>query len=227
VNLNLLSCEKITKTYADAACEVIAVNRVYFGISSGEVALIIGPSGSGKSTFLSILGCILKPSSGQLFLGKSNLVYASDMELTKLRKRFFGFVFQSYYLFPFLTAIENVELALRIRKSPKNLRADRAREILHLCGLSNRSDFYPAKLSGGEKQRVAVARALASDPFVIIADEPTASLDTENGETVLRILRDYAKRTGRCVIMASHDPKAKAFADSVWEMNDGSLTRLN
>ena len=222
----LLKISHVSKHYIQGSEKITAVQDVSFEVASGEVALIIGPSGSGKSTLLSILGCILRPSSGSIFLGRRDLSSAHDDDLPKIRKLCFGFIFQSFHLFPFLTAQENVELALRLRRVPRSEREERAIKLLNDCGLSDRRHFFPGRLSGGEKQRVAIARALASNPYVILADEPTASLDSENGDAILRLLYDFAKKTGKAVIMASHDPKAQSFADRVYRMTDGKIARV-
>ncbi len=219
----LLEARALSKHYQQGSVEVAAVDSVSFSLAKGEIALIIGPSGSGKSTLLSMLGCILRPSSGAIQLGGHNVSNLPDQYLPRIRARCFGFVFQSFHLFPFLTARENVEAALRLRNVAAGPRRERATELLTHCGLEDRMDFYPASLSGGEKQRVAIARAFASDPFILLADEPTASLDTANGEMVFNLLRHFAKQRGKAVIMASHDPKARNFADRVYNLVDGRL----
>lgn len=219
----LLEARAISKHYQQGSVAVAAVESVSFSLAKGEIALIIGPSGSGKSTLLSMLGCILRPSSGAIQLGGHDVSGLPDRYLPRIRARCFGFVFQSFHLFPFLTARENVEAALRIRNVAPALRRERAIELLTHCGLEGRMDFYPASLSGGEKQRVAIARALAGDPFILLADEPTASLDSANGEMVFDLLRHFAKQRGKAVIMASHDPKARGFADSVYNLVDGRI----
>jgi len=223
----LLEARALTKHYEQGTITIAAVERASFSLSAGEVALIIGPSGSGKSTLLSMLGCILRPTSGALLLAGREVSALSDRELPRIRRRCFGFVFQSFHLFPFLTARENVETALRLRKIPADSRRRRSIDLLEDCGLDERMEFYPASLSGGEKQRVAIARALAGDPFILLADEPTASLDSANGELIFQMLRGFAKEKGKAVVMASHDPKARDFADSVYSLVDGRIAGLN
>jgi putative ABC transport system ATP-binding protein len=222
----MLEARGITKHYRQGTTSVAAVDRVSIAVQEGEIALIIGPSGSGKSTLLSMLGCILQPTSGAVLVAGYDVSGLSERVLPRIRRRCFGFVFQSFHLFPFLTARENVETALRLRKVPREARRDIAIDLLTGCGLGQRMDFYPASLSGGEKQRVAIARALAGDPYILLADEPTASLDSANGEVVLEMLRHLALAQGKAVVLASHDPKARHFADSVYTLADGRIHRL-
>jgi putative ABC transport system ATP-binding protein len=222
----LLEARALTKLYEQGSTTIAAVEDASFSVRSGEIVLIIGPSGSGKSTLLSMLGCILRPTSGALLLAGREVSGLSDLDLPKIRRRCFGFIFQSFHLFPFLTARENVETALRLRKVAAASRRQRAADLLTHCGLEERMDFYPARLSGGEKQRVAIARALVGDPFVLLADEPTASLDSANGELVFDMLRRFAKEKGKAVVMASHDPKARFFADHAYALVDGRMSAL-
>jgi putative ABC transport system ATP-binding protein len=223
----LLEARGLTKRYTQGTVNVTAVEDVSFSVRGGEVALIIGPSGSGKSTLLSMLGCILLPTCGDILLAGHHVSSLPDRDLSRIRRRCFGFVFQSFHLFPFLTAQENVEIALRLRKIPAVARRRRSVELLTSCSLEERMNFYPASLSGGEKQRVAIARALAGDPFILLADEPTASLDSANGEAIFRMLRHFAKAHGKGVMVASHDPKARSFADSVYALVDGRIAALD
>jgi len=220
----LLEARQLSKRYQEGSITVAAVDSVSFAVDQGQIALIIGPSGSGKSTLLSMLGCILRPTSGAVLLAGQEVSGLSDRDLPIIRGKCFGFVFQAFHLFPFLTAQENVETALRLRKIPSSARRARAIDFLTRCGLEERMSFYPASLSGGEKQRVAIARALVGDPYILIADEPTASLDSANGEAVFAMLYRFAKETGKAVIMASHDPKARRFADKVYNLTDGQIS---
>jgi putative ABC transport system ATP-binding protein len=220
----LLETRELSKRYQEGGVSVAAVSSVSFSVDEGQVALIIGPSGSGKSTLLSLLGCILRPTSGAVLVGGRDVSGLSDRDMPEIRKSCFGFVFQTFHLFPFLTARENVEIALRLRKAPHPERKNLAIELLTRCGLAQRLDFYPPSLSGGEKQRVAIARALAGDPHILLADEPTASLDSANGEAVFAMLRQFAKHSGKAVVMASHDPKARLFADQIYCLTDGRMT---
>ena len=219
----MLEARALSKHYQQGSIAVAAVDSVSFSVLPGEIALIIGPSGSGKSTLLSMLGCILRPTSGAILLAGRDVGRLSDRELPRIRGRCFGFVFQSFHLFPFLTARENVETALRLRKVSARVRRERTVHLLARCGLEDRMDFYPASLSGGEKQRVAIARALVGDPFILLADEPTACLDSANGEIVFEMLRHFAQEKGKAVVIASHDPKARRFADRVYSLADGRI----
>jgi putative ABC transport system ATP-binding protein len=220
----LLQARDVSKRYQQGPISVTAVDSVSFSVDKGQIALIIGPSGSGKSTLLSMLGCILRPSSGSILMDGEEVSALSDSELPSIRRKSFGFIFQAFHLFPFLTAQENVELALRLGKIPRQSRGAQAVELLRSCGLEGRMGFYPGSLSGGEKQRVAIARALAGNPRILLADEPTASLDTANGEAVFTMLHRFAREAGKAVVMASHDPKARAFADQIYNLTDGRMS---
>lgn len=222
----MLEAREVAKHYQQGTNIIAAIDGVSIAVREGEIALIIGPSGSGKSTLLSMLGCILQPTSGTVLVAGYDVGGLSERVLPRIRQRCFGFIFQSFHLFPFLTARENVETALRLRKAPREARRELAIDLLSGCGLGQRMDFYPASLSGGEKQRVAIARALAGDPFILLADEPTASLDSTNGDVVLGMLRRLALEQGKAIVLASHDPKARKFADSVYNLVDGRIDRL-
>ena len=220
----LLEARNVSKRYGQGPVAVTAVDSVSFAVDRGQIALIIGPSGSGKSTLLSMLGCILRPTSGAIMLEGEEVSALPDRDLPEIRRNSFGFVFQAFHLFPFLTARENVETALRLHRTPRQTRRTKAIELLARCGLEERANFYPGSLSGGEKQRVAIARALVADPKILLADEPTASLDSANGDAVFAMLRRFANETGKAVVMASHDPKARGFADQVYTLTDGRIS---
>jgi len=222
-----LEARSITKIYHQGSVTVSAVDRVSFAVEQGEVAVIAGPSGSGKSTLLSIIGCILRPSSGAIYLDGEAVSDLKEARLPALRSSTFGFIFQSFNLFPFLSALENVELAMRLQGVPAQARRSRALELLARYGLEERVAFYPGYLSGGEKQRVALARALAGDPMILLADEPTANLDSVAGEEVFGLLRRFAIDAHRVVVMVSHDPRAQRFADHVFTLTDGRLASLS
>lgn len=220
----ILSIQGVTKVYGEGDNRVVAVDSVSLDIMKSELLLIMGPSGSGKTTLLSVMGCILHPSQGDVLVdGRSVLSMREDL-LPDIRKKYFGFVFQSFNLFPSLTAQENVELVLRLKKSnPKEIRTQ-AVVLLERVGLAKRTGFYPSDLSGGEKQRVAFARALAGNPPVVLADEPTANLDSKTGMEALRLLRHLAEDSGKAIVMVSHDPKAEAIAHRVVFLEDGKIT---
>jgi putative ABC transport system ATP-binding protein len=187
--------------------------------------LIMGPSGSGKTTLLSIMGCILHPTSGEVIIDGQATGRLSEAALPDIRKKYFGFVFQSFNLFPSLTAAENVELVLRLKKTDASRLRPAALELLETVGLNKRAGFYPADLSGGEKQRVAFARALAGDPPIILADEPTANLDSKTGVEVLKLLGKMAEQYGKAIVIVSHDPKAEAMAHRVIYLEDGRIKK--
>jgi putative ABC transport system ATP-binding protein len=219
----ILAVRNITKIYGEGENRVIAVDNVSLQLSPGEVLLIMGPSGSGKTTLLSMMGCILRPTSGEIEVDGRAVNALREAELPEIRRRYIGFVFQSFNLFPSLTAQENVELVLRLKGiQKKQLRAE-ALALLDQVGLVRRARLYPPDLSGGEKQRTALARALAGNPPIILADEPTANLDSKTGHDVLALLHDLAEDAGKAIAIVSHDPKAEGLAHRVAVLADGRL----
>lgn len=210
----------LRKTYASGALSVHAVKGVTVSVDAGQLILLMGPSGSGKTTLLSMLGCILKPSSGTLRLMGRDVDW-DESTLPLVRRKWIGFVFQHFNLLESLVAWENVEVTLQLKGVP-NSKA-RAVEVLEQVGLGERVNFLPRNMSGGEKQRVAVARALAPDPAVIIADEPTGNLDSATGLKVMELMKLLAHDRGKSVIIATHDPRWVPMADRIWEMVDGEL----
>ncbi|MBI1649810.1 ABC transporter ATP-binding protein [Hyphomicrobium sulfonivorans] len=219
----LLEASGITKVFGTGAGQVMPLKGVDLKLYSGELTLLMGPSGSGKTTLLSILGCILSPTDGELTVAGQSTLGADAERLADIRRNHVGFVFQSYNLFPTMTARENVMLALDVRsKAVPDPNADALR-ALEAVGLSHRAHAYPAKLSGGEKQRVAIARALAGSPAVILADEPTAALDAENGRTVMALLSEVAKDTSRAVLAVTHDHRTLPYADRIILIDDGRI----
>ena len=219
----VLSVHDVTKTFGDGDLAVAAVRGVDLDVARGEVVLIMGPSGSGKTTLLSMLGGMLRPTAGKILVDGLDLTKARERELPRLRARQFGFVFQDFNLLSALTALENVELACNLAGVTGRPAADRARALLERFGLGTRLGFTPGKLSGGEKQRVALARALANNPPVLLADEPTATLDSKIGRDVARLLRDVAVEERRSVIIVSHDDRLKEIADRVLWLEDGTF----
>ena len=200
-----------------------ALSAVNLAIAGGELTLLMGPSGSGKTTLLSILGCMLTPSSGTVRVHGQSTAGKKLEELAKLRRDHIGFVFQSYHLFPTLTAIDNVRIALDIRGESSEQSIKRAMEVLAIVGLANKTGSYPRELSGGEQQRVAIARAIVGDPSVILADEPTAALDAENGHAVMSVLAQIARNPARGVLVVTHDPRIVEFADRIVSIEDGII----
>lgn len=222
----ILETRGVTKIYQEGRIKVVAVDTVSLVVERGKVLLVMGPSGSGKTTLLSMMGCILRPTSGEVFVNGLCVSDLNEDALPDIRKRFFGFVFQAFNLFPSLTAVENIEVVLRLKGWPRlNVRSDAVR-LLKEVGLEKRVGFYPKDLSGGEKQRVAFARALAADPAIILADEPTANLDSKTGKEVLSLLREFAQSAGKAVVIISHDPKAEELAHRVVHLEDGRIQGL-
>ncbi len=221
--MGILEAKGLTKVYEEGAVRVKAVDSVTLTVDKGAVLLVMGPSGSGKTTLLSMMGCILHPTDGEVVVDGKTVSKLKESELPDVRKKYFGFVFQAFNLFPSLTAVENVELVLRLKNWERATMREIAIGLLKKVGLGERALFYPRDLSGGEKQRVAFARALAGDPPIILADEPTANLDSRTGKEVLTLLRGLAEGFGKAVVIISHDPKAEGLAHRVVFLEDGRL----
>ncbi len=219
----LLEARGITKMLGTGANEFQVLKGVDLDLRPGELTLLMGPSGSGKTTLLSILGCILTATAGHLTVANEQAVGLNAEGLADLRRRHVGFVFQSYNLFPTMTALENVMVALDVRNAKVVDPYAAAAAALDAVGLSHRANNYPSKLSGGEKQRVAIARSLAGSPSVILADEPTAALDSENGRAVMELLAQVAKDPTRAVLAVTHDHRTLAFADRIIRIEDGRI----
>ncbi len=215
----------VTKTYAEGASSaVVALRGIDLEVNPGELVLLMGPSGSGKTTLLSIMGCILRSTSGSVQIAGREVSGLSEKELPRLRLKHIGFVFQGFNLFPTLTAAENVELMLDLKGIRGAAARQRAGELLEQVGVGDRSKGFPSDLSGGQKQRVAIARALAGDPQILLADEPTAALDSHIGRSVLSMMRDLAHARDRAVVIVTHDPRLLEFADRIVTMEDGLIT---
>jgi len=219
----LLEASGITKVFGSGAGEVMPLKGIDLKLYAGELTLLMGPSGSGKTTLLSILGCILSPTQGNLTVADNSTDGRDAEGLADIRRQHVGFVFQGYNLFPTMTARENVMLALDVRARPVVDPPTHALNALKAVGLGHRANAYPAKLSGGEKQRVAIARALAGAPSVILADEPTAALDAENGRAVMQLLSEVAKDPSRAVLAVTHDHRTLAYADRIVRIEDGRI----
>jgi putative ABC transport system ATP-binding protein len=217
----------LTKTYGEGSLGVRAVRGVDLTIEAGEVVLIMGPSGSGKTTLLLMIGAMLRPTSGSIMLAGIDVAATPEHRLPSLRARNLGFVFQDFNLLTALTARENVELACNLAGVTGRKAADRARELLKLVGLDERLEFRPDQLSGGEKQRVAIARSLANRPTLILADEPTANLDSSHGREIARLLRRLAHEQGCSIIIVSHDERLREIADRTLWLADGQLQDLD
>jgi len=211
------------KFLGDGAGRVQALKGVSLAVAGGELTLLMGPSGSGKTTLLSILGCMLTPTSGAVRVG-GQAVNGSDPEtLARIRREHIGFVFQSYHLFPTLTALDNVRLALDVRGESSHRALQKSKEALARVGLALKMGSYPQELSGGEQQRVAIARAVVGNADAILADEPTAALDSENGHAIMTVLAEIARDRGRGVLVVTHDPRIVPFADRIVRIEDGRI----
>jgi putative ABC transport system ATP-binding protein len=219
----MLEAKSIVKVLGEGAAQVQALKGVNLDLMPGELTLLMGPSGSGKTTLLSILGCILSPNSGTLTIARHTATGMSPEQLADLRRQHVGFVFQSYNLVPTLTATENIMLALDLRGARPSEAPALAAKALQQVGLSHRANATPSKLSGGEKQRVSIARALAGSPSVILADEPTAALDSENGKGVMALLSQVAKDASRAVLVVTHDHRTLSYADRLIRIEDGRI----
>lgn len=220
-----IAVRELTKKYAEGATGTLALRGVDLDIHAGELLMLMGPSGSGKTTLLSIMGCILTASSGSVRIAGREVVGLSENQLPALRLEHIGFVFQGFNLFPTLTAGENVELMLDLKGVSAAKAKKRAQELLEQVGLAEKYRAFPADLSGGQKQRVAIARALAGDPGIILADEPTAALDSHTGRNVMEMMSNLAHKRGRAVVIVTHDSRVLNFADRIVRIEDGAIAR--
>jgi putative ABC transport system ATP-binding protein len=219
----VLEARGVVKLLGEGAGKVQALKGVDLTLKSGELALLMGPSGSGKTSLLSVLGCILSPNEGVVRVCGQPTTNLQPEQLAKLRRDHIGFVFQSYHLFPTLTALDNVRLALDVRGERSGKAITRAREALVRVGLAHKMQAYPRELSGGEQQRVAIARAMVGDAAAILADEPTAALDSENGSSVMAMLSEIAKDPAHGVLVVTHDPRILPFASRIIRIEDGLI----
>ena len=218
-----LEVRNATKRFGDGDTSVVAVRDVSLAVKPGEVVLIMGPSGSGKTTLLSMMGALLKPTEGSIHLDGTEISALSEGRLPDIRLRQFGFIFQDFNLLTALSVLENVAIVAELAGAKRGLAREKAKALLTELGLGERLDFLPEKLSGGEKQRVAIARALINDPALILADEPTANLDSKIGHEIMRLLRAIAKDQGRSVVIVSHDQRIRDIADRVLWLEDGQF----
>lgn len=219
----VLQADDIHKQYLEAGRAVPVLKGVSLALDEGEIVAMEGPSGSGKTTFLSILGCLLTPTSGRLAIRGKAVDPGRPGDLWRFRRDSIGFVFQQFNLFPSLTAAENVEYALNVKGHRGSGARTEANRWLGAVGLADRVGFRPRDLSGGQKQRVAVARALAGGSPIILADEPTGNLDHQSGEQILDLFRDLARREARALLIVTHDPKVRRIADRVVDILDGRI----
>ncbi|MCB0322574.1 MAG: ABC transporter ATP-binding protein [Bdellovibrionales bacterium] len=222
-----IRAERLVKIYGEGNTEVVAMQDASMHVNRGEVVALLGPSGSGKSTFLTAVGLINPPTSGQIFIG-STLVLDGERphaDLRSMRRQHIGFIFQKSNLIPFLSAVENVQIAMELNGQTSIAARRRALELMDYLGVAERADNLPSMLSGGQQQRVAVARALANKPSVILADEPTAALDSRRSRQVMELLATVAHEQGAGVIVVTHDHRALDVFDALYEMEDGRMRR--
>lgn len=213
--------EKVSKIYGSKEVKIVAVDEISFEISEGEFVVIVGPSGAGKTTVLNILGGMDKATSGTVLVDGEDISRYTNKQLTGYRREDIGFVFQFYNLVPNLTALENVELALQICKNPLD-----AKTVLSEVGLKDRLENFPAQLSGGEQQRVSIARALAKNPKLLLCDEPTGALDYQTGKAILKLLQDMCRKKGMTVIVITHNSALMPMADRVIQIKNGRVSRM-
>jgi putative ABC transport system ATP-binding protein len=218
-----IAVHNVTKTYSQGSAAVHALNGVNLAVQSGEVVFLMGPSGSGKTTLLSVMGCILQPTAGSVRIRGREVAGLPERELPAIRLAHIGFVFQGFNLFPTLSAGENVELALDLKGIRGRDARRRAMELLEQVGIREKFDIFPADLSGGQKQRVAIARALAGAPDILLADEPTAALDSHVGRRILELVRSLAHAQGVAVVIVTHDSRMLQFADRLVHIEDGRI----
>jgi len=222
--MSVIQLEDVTKVYRVGEVDTRALRGLTLAIEEGEFTAIVGPSGSGKTTVLQMMGCLDRPTSGVVQVNGQDVTRLNDNQRADLRKGTIGFIFQFFALIPVLTAYENVELPLLLTGNGDKARRERVNELLEAVGLSDRAHHRPDQLSGGEKQRVAVARALAVNPVLVLADEPTANLDTENGNQVMEIMEHLNEETDTTFVFATHDPRVIPFARRVVTLRDGRVS---
>ena len=220
-----ISAQDLRHSYGEGALKTEILHGLDFQVNAGEVTLLVGPSGSGKSTLLTLVGALRSVQTGSLKVLGTELNGTSEQARTDLRRRI-GFIFQSHNLVPSLTVLQNVTLLLQLKNISPEQREEKAKELLDAVGLSHRLQNYPEELSGGQRQRVAIARALAPEPELILADEPTASLDSKSGQDVVEILGRLSREKGSSVLLVTHDLRLLKDADTIWEIDDGKV-RLN
>ena len=218
-----IELENAVKTYKIGEVETRALDGVSLGIQEGEFTALVGPSGSGKTTMLQLMGCLDRPNSGVVRIGGQDVTSLKANPRADLRREKIGFIFQFFALVPVLTAYENVELPLLLNGVKPKERKERALELLDAVGLADRSGHRPDQMSGGEQQRVAIARALAPRPLLVLADEPTANLDTANGTQAMEIMQRLNQETGTAFVFATHDPRVMAYSRRVVELQDGRV----
>ena len=218
----IIELKNVQKVYGTEAAQVVALKNINFKANLGEVVLIMGPSGAGKSTFLTIAGSLQKPTTGEVIVDGQNIARISAKASDHLRLTQLGFVLQAYNLVPFLKIREQFELVNKVKKAG-NISQEKLQELLKQLGINSLLDKYPSELSGGQQQRAAIARALYANPQILLADEPTASLDSENVAEVGQLFKNLAKNYNKAVLLVTHDPRLKQYADHIYEMMDGKI----
>ncbi len=219
----MISAQGVHKHYVDGETEVHALRGVDLTIDAGEFISIAGPSGSGKSTLLNLIGCLDSADEGEISINGTKVAGQKAAALVELRRQHIGFVFQSFNLIPVLTAYENVAMALSLLGTPDNETRERVMSLLHDVGLEGMEHRRPSRLSGGQQQRVAVARALVKDPAIVLADEPTANLDSETGEQLLKLMKDMNRSRGTTFVFSTHDQMVMEYADRLCRLHDGEI----
>ena len=219
--MEVTKIENVTRTFKIGKVETQALRGVNLSIENGEFTALVGPSGSGKTTLLQLIGCLDQPTTGQVFINGKNVSKLNRNQRADMRRGTIGFIFQFFALIPTLNAYENIEMPLLLNGKSAGERRQRVTELLEAVGLPDRAHHRPDQLSGGEQQRVAIARALASNPTLILADEPTANLDTPNGQQVMEIMTRLNKETGVTFVFATHDPRVIKYARRVVTLRDG------
>jgi putative ABC transport system ATP-binding protein len=222
---NIVTIRNLSKIYAQGEIQVTALDNISLDLAAGEFLALMGPSGSGKSTLLHIIAGIDRPTSGECLVQGVDVTKLNESQLADWRNQNVGFVFQTFNLIPVLTAFENVELPLLLTRLGRAQRRRQVEAALELVGLADRAHHLPKQLSGGQEQRAAIARALVTDPQIVVADEPTGNLDSHSAQDVLGILQSLSRQAGKTVILVTHDPKAAAFGSRSIHLEKGELTR--
>jgi len=221
--MEVVKIENVTRTFAVGKVETQALRGINLVIENGEFTALVGPSGSGKTTLLQMIGCLDQPTSGRIHINGKDATSLNRNQRADIRRASLGFIFQFFALIPTLNAYENIEMPLLLAGQPDSQRRERVTQLLEAVGLSDRANNRPDQMSGGQQQRVAIARALATNPALILADEPTANLDTANGEQVMEIMTRLNKETGVTFVFATHDPRVIKYARRVVTLRDGQI----
>lgn len=220
-----MKLENVWKIHKLGSVDLVALKNINMEIAPGDFVTIMGPSGSGKSTLLNMVGCLDVPTRGKVFLKGKDITLMSEDQLSQMRGRTIGFIFQEFNLLPNLDALENVMMPMVFQGVPLLQREKKARELLEGVGLGERFLHQPAELSGGERQRVAIARAFSNDPELVIADEPTGNLDSKTGKMIMEILTDFHQKQGKTIIVVSHDPNIAAYSKRIINIRDGEIVQ--